>query len=102
MNSILHSYSYDTLRSRNDFGERLEGDKESGRLTAGFTVFVDLLVQWLELAREARVATLRVKYQPQDPKAYYKAYYQRYLKIGVEKLELLPTSWDYINAQAQV
>ena len=97
MNSILHSYSYDTLGRRNDFGDRLERDKESGLLTAGFTVFVDLLVQWLELAKEASVATFRAKYQPQDPKAYYKAYYQRYLKIGVEELESLPTSWDYIN-----
>jgi len=97
MNSILHSYSYDALRNRNDFGEMLESDKESGDLTPGFAVFVNLLIQWLELAKAARVATLRVKYQPQDPKVYYKAYYQRYLKIGVEELQSLPTSWDYIN-----
>jgi len=102
MNSILHSYSYDTLRSRDGFGDRLEKYKESGRLTPGFTVFVDLLVQWLELAKRASKAMLRAKYNPQDPKAFYKAYYQSYLEIGVEQLESLPTSWDYINEQAQV
>ena len=101
MNSILHSYSYETLSMRNDFGDRLHRNQRMGQLTPGFAVFGDLLIKWLRLAKRARDTMLDVMYTPGDVKPFYQAYYQEYLKIGVDQLESLPTSWDYINEPPQ-
>ena len=101
MNSILHSYSYDALGGRNGFEDMLYRDQRIGQLTPGFAVFGDLLIRWLRLAKRSRDTMLDMKYTPEDAKPFYKAYYQEYLKIGVDQLESLPTSWDYINEPPQ-
>lgn len=94
--STLHSYSYETLKDRNSIVDLLMEDKMDGNSSPGFAVFVDLLYEWLVLAKDAYFAVRRAGFDPQDPLAFYKVFYAKYLQIGVDHLVNLPESWDYL------
>ena len=67
--------------------------------STGFTPFTELLIQWLEISQSADFSVEESLLKPREAKdlfSHCREVYKRYILAGLEHMERLPETWDYI------